>query len=183
MPPPAAPKIPAALAGMSHEQIMALATLAATVGSDPKTRRKFVHLRREVDANAPIPADVMVADLEERLAAQREESEIALAAASTRNNLDAQRAKLINDGRYSEDDVKSKLEPFMQAKGVHDYELGATLYGALNAPDVGGQHEIPSRGTWQMPTNFKELVRDPVGHARRVATAAMGDIIRARRAA
>lgn len=172
-----------ALAGLSEQAIIELAALARTVGSDPKTRRSFVNLRSQLDPKAPIPADVLVENLRDELAQKDQEKEIALAAQATKGRLEVQRAGLISSGRYTEEDVKGKLEPWMQENKIADYDQAATLFGALTAPEAGLQHDIASSGTWEMPPDFKDLVKDPVGISRRRAHQAMADIIRSRKAA
>lgn len=166
-----------------------LADLMVAISHNPKTRAKVAGVLKDAGLGDKYRFDdvenetTIMARAEQvakdTLAAERRKSD----AESFTARLNSQRASLIKtdqnpNGRFSESLVKDKLEPFMQEKGISDYEDAAILY-AHNNPESTPKPEIASRGIWELPTG--DWIKDPKGTARQMAHKAVSDIVAARR--
>jgi hypothetical protein len=160
-----------------------LADLALALAHNPKTRKKFAGAVKEaglpytfndVEAETAVAATVE-STVDEKLAKAGRES----AARETAARLNTQRAKLVKSdgnpaGRFTEEVVKTKLEPFMQERGITDYEDAAILFAAHN-PEMNPKPEIATKGIWELPTG--DWLKDPKGTARRMAHEAVRDLV------
>jgi hypothetical protein len=176
---------------ISAQAQVELAEMALALAHNPKTRAKFA----EIVGEAGLPykfndveaakesrqtAATVAKDLvrEEMAAARRAEESDAV-----QRRMNAQRASLIKSddnpsGRFDEATVKDRLEPFMQAQGLADYNDAAILF-AHHHPEAVPRQEVNTKGVWDMPSG--DWLADPRGTARKMAYAAVGDIIAKRR--
>ena len=159
-----------------------LADLALALAHNPKTRKKFAGAVKEAgigytfnDVEAENAAAAAVdSAVDDKLAKAARET----AAQETTRRLNAQRAELISGGKFTEEVVKTKLEPFMQERGIVDYKDGAILF-ASHHPQATPKPEIASKGIWELPTG--DWLKDPKGTARKMAHQAVGELMAARR--
>lgn len=164
-----------------------LAEMALALAHNPKTRAKFAAVVKEAglpyqfnDIEAATAAQAATQQLvKDELAADQRARE----AQQTTRQMNEARASLIRsdenpDGRFDEKTVKERLEPFMQERGITNYADGAILFANYH-PEVLHRPEINTKGTWEMPAG--DWLNDPRGTARKMAYAAVGDIIAKRR--
>lgn len=172
---------------LSAEALSGLADMTLALANNPETRKEFAKLAKK--AKLPYKFNDVEAEeaalssvektVDEKLAADQRRRD----AAETTLRLNTKRAKLVKndknpDGRFSEDDMKAKLEPFMQEHGISDYDDAATLFAAYNPP-TPQTPEIATKGIWELPAG--DWITNPRATARREAMKAVGDIV-ARRA-
>lgn len=159
-----------------------LADMALALAHNPKTRKQLAKAVKDAGLSYKfndVEAEETVLTAAGELVDQRlEQAARRSVAAATTQRLNDQRAKLISEGRFTEATVKEKLEPFMEERGIGDYEDGAILYGAHN-PDTTPRPEIAAKGVWELPVG--DWLKDPRGTARKNAMQAVGDIMSARR--
>lgn len=159
---------------LSPEAQAQLAKLATDLAHNPKTRKKFAGLVREIDPSKRFP-DVEADDLREEMTRefekrdQKRESERALAVQ------EAQRSAL--SSRYEEKDIV-EIEKLMEKKGISSYEDGAILYAATVKPSTPTYAADDHR--WTLPKmeikDFGNLKQD----SRSKAMQAVDDISRNR---
>lgn len=165
-----------------------LADMAIAIANNPETRKGFAKLAEkakinlrfndvEAEERAVVAATEATAEVLAKAERKRQADE-------TTARLNAQRGSLLKtdmnpDGRFTEDEIKGKLEPYMQAKGIADYNDAAILYAHEN-PVATPHPELASRGIWEMPKG--DWVKDPRGMARKEAFKAVGDIMQKRSA-
>ncbi len=122
-----------------------LAKLATDLANNPKTRRQFVGLVKEIDPSKRFP-DVESDEMREAIEKKFEERDQAEEMKRVQRKLAKQRAAL--EGRYGEDDIK-EIEKFMEQKGYTDYEDAAIIYGAKIKPATP-TYDVKDH-TWEMP--------------------------------
>lgn len=132
-----------------------IAAMTLQLAKDPKTRKRTQKLLKEAFPNYNLPADIAQEDLTESIQAQFAERDRKEQETAVRQRLESQRrglieGTLIKGRQFDEETVKTKIEPFMQEKGIADYDDGARLYMA-HQPPVDQRPEIPTAGQWTMP--------------------------------
>lgn len=149
------------MAELNPQAMKDLAELTIAMANDPKTRDRFTELASTVRPGMTFPDQEAKkgATVAARLAAKEElEAERAERDKAQRlADMNAQRAKLIATGKFTDETIKS-LETFMTAKGYGSYDDAAILYAHENPPatprpDIAtaGQFEMPSLKDWNNP--------------------------------
>lgn len=167
-----------AVAGQLDPAVAAdLAKLANDLAHNPKTRKQFGKLVKEVAPDSTHAKAFYDVEAEDRFEAFRQEQadkEIKNAQAAALERMNQRRAALLtggNDGsgpKYDEETV-GKIEKFMQDRGITDYDDGAVLYASKNPPVSKPENEPPKHGaTWEFP-QWAEYSKDPVGASRNAA--------------
>lgn len=151
------------MAELNPQAMKDLAELTIAMANNPATRDTFTEMVGkvtkpgaytfpDVEAKKGATAAARLAAKEE-LEAERAERDKAQRLA----DMNAQRAKLINSGKFTDETIKS-LETFMTAKGYGSYDDAAILYAHENPPatprpDIAtaGQFEMPSLKDWNNP--------------------------------
>jgi hypothetical protein len=175
----------------SPQQAAELAEMMVTLGRNPKTRPQVAKLVREAGINLPPDtfADVDAVNaaeatknldqrIEDKITGTFEARDRKTAADATMSALNRQRQDLIDDGGYTEEFVKDKLEPWMQERGITSYEDAAILYAAKH-PDPTPHPHQSTKGIWEMPAG--DILKDPRTFARKAAYEAVADLMRQRR--
>ena len=162
----------------SNEALLELGRLALKVAGNPKTRRPFLNAVREIEPDRVFP-DQQVEDLRQEWATQRETDNIERERRETEQRLAAQRRKLIDSKRFTEDDVKKIEKDVMERLGLADYDAAATIYGAQQ-PAAPSNTVPKSGGVWELPT-FDGLLKDPNGAARNMAFQVIDELAANRR--
>lgn len=148
------------MSSLSPEAQAQLSKLATDLAHNPKTRKRFVNLVKEIDPSKTFP-DVELEDLRESIEAKFADRDHQEAARKATRKLERQRASLIESGRFKEEDVEKIEKEVMEAHGISDYEVAATYYGAITKP-VTPTSEIKSQ-TWKMPPMTKDDISN-IGH-------------------
>lgn len=159
----------------SEETIKGLADIALELAHGD-TREEFINLvqKKRPDFQAP---DVAVKKLEKRVEERFEQEKETKRQEEMTARLERQRQKLVDDGKYTSEDV-GKIESYMQERGIGDYEDGAILWGARQAPAASTPEIKTSR--WEMPS-FKGLMDNPNAWAANEAHKAIAEFKHNRR--
>ena len=155
------------LEGMSAEAITDLAMLAESLGSNPKTRQKFLQLTKEANPNVSIPeVDIprqvngLLQQGHERLQRlERENQEMKI-----RATIEERRKQIMKKG-LTESDIP-EIEKLMLEKGISSHDTAAEFYqsqkrAAEPTPSIGGyqQNTVPTIDTKQFGGNLAKWAR------------------------
>lgn len=145
---------------LSAEAKEQLAKLAQDLAHNPKTRKAFVGLVKEIDPTKRFP-DVEADEMRAEIKTEFEKRDEQTRAATIRARVDAQRESL--KSRYAEEDIV-KIEKLMEEEGISNYETGAKLYAADLKPSKPS-YETQDHA-WSMPAidikdfgNLKKITR------------------------
>lgn len=158
---------------LSPEAQAQLADLTLKLAHDPKTRKQYAKLVKEIDPSRTFP-DVEMDEFRESVKAEREADKLAEAAQKTRERLAAQRSALIASGRFKEEQVKEMESSVMEKHGISDYDVAAKVFSADIKP-ASPTHELKSR-TWEMPTLTKEDMGNMTAFSQKQAYAAIDEL-------
>lgn len=111
---------------LSPEAQAQLAKLATDLANNPKTRKKFVGLVKEIDPSKRFP-DVENDELREEFNRQREADKQEREKEKALSRLEAQKEML--KSRY-DDAAIGEIEKLMEKLGISDYDTGARIYAA-----------------------------------------------------
>lgn len=167
-----------------------LSRLFYQLSHNPKTRKIVAKAVKELAPDSPHAQafrDVDMEDRFEQFKQEQEEERIRRQRDEMLDHMNRKRQALLTGGpdgqgrKYGEDDVK-KIEALMQAKGISDYDDGATLYAATLPPvEMNPNLELPPQhgATWEFP-EWAKFAPDPNKAARDTATAMITDFMRKR---
>jgi hypothetical protein len=164
------------LENYSPEAIEELAALSKRLSENPKTRKSFLRLAKEVNPDIPMPelemeemvnertnaAEKRVADLENQLRAQQ-----------VRDELNRRRNKLKESGFAQTDDDILEIEKLMTEKGIANHETAADYWRHMKqaaVPTPGYPQPVMSR------MDVKGYMKNPVAAARENAAAALAEL-------
>ena len=164
------------LENYSPEAIEELAALSKRLSENPKTRKSFLRLAKEVNPDIPMPelemeemvnertnaAEKRVADLENQLRAQQ-----------VRDELNRRRNKLKESGFVQTDDDILEIEKLMTEKGIANHETAADYWRHMKqaaVPTPGYPQPVMSR------MDVKGYMKNPVAAARENAAAALAEL-------
>jgi hypothetical protein len=165
---------------VNQQTLMELGALAMKVAGHPKTRRQFLGQVKQVDPNYRLPADVQLEDFKEQQAREREEEKIRAKAERDERRRTEQRQKLIDSGRYTEEQVGEIEEKVMKKFGLNDFEAGAKLYAADLKPQNPTNTNQQRHGRiWEFP-NLPGLLENPDKAANDAAYAVIDELRGAR---
>lgn len=147
---------------MANQQtLIELGQLALKLAGNEKTRRRFLAQVKEVDPNYRPPADVQLADFKDQTKREREEEKIRAQAERDQEKHARAREKLIESGKYTEDQVKEIEEKVMNRYGLRDYDAATKLYAADLAPQRPSNAQKMRHGQiWEFP-DLPGLLQDP----------------------
>lgn len=114
------------MTNLSPEAQAQLAKLSMDLANNPKTRKQFVGLVKEIDPSKRFP-DVETDALREEFAAARENDKLEREKEKTMARLEAQKGML--KSRY-DDAAIGEIEKLMEKLGISDYDVGARIYAA-----------------------------------------------------
>lgn len=164
------------LENLSVEAQAELAALAKTLAEDPKTRKQFLQLTKQVRPDVPIPE----IEIEERTnqvlseANKRVESlEARLRQKEAKEALEKRRSDLLKKQLVqSEDDIK-EVEKLMVEKGIANHETAAEYHSWMK------QMSAPTPSQFPQPVmsrfNTADFMKNPTGAARDAAHAALAE--------
>ena len=169
--------------------------IQALGGSGSKTRKQIAKLVRE-HADDPrvkpflgrfpdIPAEEVTADPDDKpltrkeLAAALAEDEGKRREESEKRARAAQRQKLVESGRFTEE-AMTGLDTFMKENGYENYDHAAVIYAHENPP-ANARPTIGNEKTWQMPGDA-EWRKDPKKRALQEAYKVVDELRGTRRA-
>ena len=164
------------LENYSPEAIEELAALSKRLSENPKTRKSFLRLAKEVNPDIPMPelemeemvnertnaAEKRVADLENQLRAQQ-----------VRDELNRRRTRLKESGVAQTDDDIIEIEKLMTEKGIANHETAADYWRHMKqaaVPTPGYPQPVMSR------MDVKGYMKNPVAAARENAAAALAEL-------
>lgn len=162
------------LENLSVEAQAELAALAKTLAEDPKTRKQFLQLTKQVRPDVPIPE----IEIEERTnqvlsAANKrvEDLEAKLRQKEAKEALEKRRSDLLKKQLVqSEDDIK-EVEKLMVEKGIANHETAAEYHSWMK------QMSAPTPSQFPQPVmsrfNTADFMKNPTGAARDAAHAAL----------
>jgi hypothetical protein len=160
----------------NQQTLLELGQLALKLAGNQKTRRKFLAQVKEVDPNYRPPADVQLEDFKEQTKREREEEKIRAQAEQHQQRAAGQRQRLIESGKYTDDQVKEIEEKVMKRYGLNDYEAGAKLYAADLAPARPSNGQKARHGQiWEFP-NIPGLLQNPEKAASDAAYAVIDEL-------
>lgn len=122
-----------------------LAKLATDLANNPKTRKQFVGLVKEIDPSKRFP-DVENDELREEFKRELADRDRKAEADRIKQHQENQRNALKE--RY-DDATIAEIEKMMEKKGIGDYEDGAALYSAITKPEKPSYE--PQDHAWSLP--------------------------------
>ena len=164
------------LENLSLEAQAELAALAKSLAEDPKTRKQFLQLTKQVRPDVPIPE----IEIEERTNAvldsanKRVESlEAKLRAKDAKEELERRRNNLRTKQLAESDDDIADIEKLMIEKGIANHETAAEYHQYMK------QMTAPTPSQFPQPVmskfNTQDYMKNPVGAARDAAHAALAE--------
>ena len=169
------------LEGMTDEQIRNLASLSNDVLSDPATRREMQRIIKKRNPAAVIP-ELEVEDAVSKAASELKAENEALKAEVANDRLSRQRERIRDNLQDQYPNLKfEEIEDTMTKYAIGSHESAAKFLHnerllAQPAPEVPGKG-----GPMLMPSEAKEFFKSPTQVARKLAHAAVTDIMNARR--
>ena len=164
------------LENLSVEAQAELAALAKTLAEDPKTRKQFLQLTKQVRPDVPIPE----IEIEERTnqvlseANKRVESlEAKLRQKEAKETLEKRRQDLVKKQLVQSEDEIKEVEKLMVEKGIANHETAAEYHQWMK------QAAAPTPSQFPQPVmskfNTQDYMKNPVGAARDAAHAALAE--------
>lgn len=160
----------------NQQTLLDLGTLALKIAGNPKTRRDFLKQVKAVDPSYRPPADVQLEDFKEEFRREESDKQIRAQAQYQQRQRAGQRQKLLESGRYNEEQVVEIEEKVMKKYGLNDYEAGAKLYAADLAPNRPSNRDKPRHGQiWEFP-DLPGLLNNPEKAATDAAYAVIDEL-------
>jgi len=164
------------LENLSPEAQQELAILAKNLFEDPRTRKPFLHLTKQVRPDVPIPEVEIEEQTNKVLSEAKAEVQSLkdqIRQKEAREELERRRQSLIKKGLIdSEDDIK-EVEKVMVEKGIANHETAAEYHAYMK------QMAAPTPSQFPQPVmskfNTKDFMKNPVGAARDAAHAALAE--------
>ncbi len=164
------------LENLSVEAQAELAALAKTLAEDPKTRKQFLQLTKQVRPDVPIPE----IEIEERTnqvlseANKRVESlEARLRQKEAKEALEKRRSDLVKKQLVQSEDEIKEVEKLMVEKGIANHETAAEYHQWMK------QMSAPTPSQFPQPVmsrfNTADFMKNPTGAARDAAHAALAE--------
>ena len=150
------------MAELSNEVLAEIGQLALKLRHNPKTKREFTKLVKQVAPEISFP-DADIEDLREEFNSQREKDKTEREREEMKRELLASRAKISDN--YDESQIKD-IEDVMVKKGLSSYEDAAVLY-AHQQPTVRPDPLRP-QVSLELPADDNWL-KNPKNMARNVA--------------
>jgi hypothetical protein len=148
------------MAELSKEVLAEIGQLALKLRHNPKTKRQFTKLVKEIQPDISFP-DADLEDVKEEASAKIEAFREELARKALEESLAKDRAKIAE--RYDDKQIK-EIEQVMAQKGLSSYEDAAVLY-AHHQPPASPESvrpptslELPTDENWLK--NPRKLARD-----------------------
>jgi hypothetical protein len=164
------------LENLSLEAQAELAALAKSLAEDPKTRKQFLQLTKQVRPDVPIPE----IEIEERTNAvletanKRVESlEAKLRAKDAKEELERRRTNLRTKQLAESDDDIADIEKLMIEKGIANHETAAEYHSWMKQAAAPTPSQFPSPVMSRF--NTQDYMKNPVGAARDAAHAALAE--------
>lgn len=164
------------LENYSPEAIEELAALSKRLSENPKTRKSFLRLAKEVNPDIPMPELEMEEMVNERTTAAEKrvtDLENQLRAQQVRDELNRRRSKLKETGIAQTDDDILEIEKLMTEKGIANHETAADYWRHMKqsaVPTPGYPTPVMSR------LDVKGYMKNPVAAARENAAAALAEL-------
>lgn len=162
------------LENLSLEAQAELAALAKSLAEDPKTRKQFLQLTKQVRPDVPIPE----IEIEERTNAvletanKRVESlEAKLRAKDAKEELERRRTNLRTKQLAESDEDIADIEKLMIEKGIANHETAAEYHSWMKQAAAPTPSQFPSPVMSRF--NTQDYMKNPVGAARDAAHAAL----------
>lgn len=164
------------LENLSLEAQAELAALAKSLAEDPKTRKQFLQLTKQVRPDVPIPE----IEIEERTNAVLETAnkrveglEAKLRAKDAKEELERRRNNLRTKQLADSDADIADIEKLMIEKGIANHETAAEYHSWMK------QAAAPTPSQFPQPVmsrfNTQDYMKNPVGAARDAAHAALAE--------
>jgi hypothetical protein len=164
------------LENLSLEAQAELAALAKSLAEDPKTRRQFLQLTKQVRPDVPIPE----IEIEERTSAVLEQAnsrveslEAKLRQKDAKEELQRRRNNLKEKQLASSDEDIVEIEKLMIDKGIANHETAAEYHSWMK------QASTPTPSQFPQPVmskfNTQDYMKNPVGAARDAAHQALAE--------
>jgi hypothetical protein len=164
------------LENLSLEAQAELAALAKSLAEDPKTRRQFLQLTKQVRPDVPIPE----IEIEERTSAVLEQAnsrveslEAKLRQKDAKEELQRRRNNLKDKQLASSDEDIAEIEKLMIDKGIANHETAAEYHSWMK------QASTPTPSQFPQPVmskfNTQDYMKNPVGAARDAAHQALAE--------
>src|SRR5574337_2018504 len=158
------------LENMDASAVAELASLAKSLADDPKTRKQFLKLTKEVRPGVILPELEMENTISEQLASRDEKIknlETTLAERSVLDDLEQKRGVLRKRGADPEEIVE--IEKLMVEKGIADYETAADYFvWKKQAEDTVARAQAAAMPK-QLVSPFKDFFASPIQKAREEA--------------
>lgn len=164
------------LENYSPEAIEELAALSKRLSENPKTRKSFLRLAKEVNPDIPMPELEMEEMVNERTTAAEKrvtDLENQLRAQQVRDELNRRRNRLKESGFAQTDDDILEIEKLMTEKGIANHETAADYWRHMKqaaVPTPGYPQPVMSR------MDVKGYMKNPVAAARENAAAALAEL-------
>lgn len=164
------------LENLSSEAQAELAALAQSLAEDPKTRKQFLQLTKQVRPDVPIP-EIEIEERTNQVLAEAnnrvEVLEAKLRSKEAREELDRRRNELKKKQLAQSDEDIQEIEKLMVEKGIANHETAAEYHSWMR------QAAAPTPSQFPQPVmskfNTQDYMKNPVGAARDAAHAALAE--------
>lgn len=167
------------LENLSPDAISELAALSKRLSEDPKTRREFLKLTKQVHPDLPVPE----IEIEERTnmalsaAEKRVQSlEAKLREKDAREELARRRNVIKSKGLAQSDDEIAEIEKIMVDKGIANHETAADYWQWMKQSAAPTPNGYPTPVMSRM--DLKGYMKNPVAAARENAANALNELRR-----
>jgi len=167
-----------ALEGLDPLTVQELAQLSLSMAGNPKTRKQFLKLTKEVSPGTPIPELDTESQVEARLAEEREarqKLEEKIDQTELKRNLSEARKRTMETYELSDEDM-TKMEEMIGKKELPaDYKWAAQLYRQQIQDDAPTTYGSSGWGPAELPAH-EGLLEDPHRWAQQTAHSMIDEI-------
>lgn len=131
-----------------------LAALALQLSSNPKTRKSFLKLTKEVNPNTPIPEVDVESEIDSKVKAVSDDFGKKLAAIEeerSKEKFASERARVQSKHNFSDDEMKKMEELMTKGELPMDYKFAPTMFKQQIEP-VGSTNYGADYGPVEMPS-------------------------------
>src|SRR5574337_144780 len=164
------------LENMDESAIAELASLAKSLADDPKTRKSFLKLTKEVRPDVSLPELEMENTISEQLASRDtriKDLETSLAERSVMDDLEAKRGILRKRGADPDEIVE--IEKLMVEKGIADHDTAADYFVWKKQAEEANARATQNSMPKQIVSPFKDFFANPIQRAREEAYKALNE--------
>lgn len=164
------------LENLDANAVNELAALAKSLADDPKTRKQFLKLTKEVRPDVILPELEMENAISTQLAERDtriKDLEVSLAERKIMDDLESKRGVLRQRGADPEE--ITAIEKLMVEKGIADHDTAADYFVWKKQAEDASVRNAQGSSPKQLVSPFKDFFTNPIQRAREEAYRALGE--------